>query len=118
MFLDGKRIEQVKAATVISVEGLACDQVYLVVKGSLQFYKHLRHGDHKDLQKLRKERFAPLSPDIDLGERLLERECSLHDPLLLGDEPFLLGINQPFSVVSASHITIIACNSSQFFGLL
>ena len=42
MFMDHRSIEQVKAKTVISVEGFASNYVYLVVKGSLNFYKHLR----------------------------------------------------------------------------
>ena len=54
MFMDDRRIEKVNAKTVISVEGFASNHVYLVVKGSLEFYKHLRHGNHIELEKLSK----------------------------------------------------------------
>ena len=53
-----------------------------------------------------------------LGEKLLSKECSMDNPFLIGEEPYLLGITLPFTVVAESNIILISMDASQFFRIL
>ena len=42
----------------------------------------------------------------------------MDNPFLIGEEPYLLGITLPFTVVAESNIILISMDASQFFRIL
>lgn len=52
-------------------------------------------------------RFKVLELNNLIGNKILVKMCSVHSPFIFGDEPFLLGINSPFQIVSETTIVMM-----------